>query len=129
MKAISLWQPWASLIALGLKKNETRSWKISYRGPLHIHAAKKIIGWPNATIQAALKDIAFQPRDLPRGCLICKVDLIDCIKIFLHNRPDEPERSFGDYTLGRFMWIMDNLETFEPIPYKGRQTLFNVELN
>ena len=34
MKAISLWQPWASAVALGSKRVETRSWSTSYRGPL-----------------------------------------------------------------------------------------------
>ena len=41
MKAITLWDPWASLIALGEKKVETRSWRTDYRGPLAIHAAKR----------------------------------------------------------------------------------------
>ena len=127
-KAISLWQPWASLMALGLKKNETRSWATQYRGPLYIHAAKKVIEWPSIDIQAAFDGIAFQPPDLPLGCLVCKVDLIDCKKIFIHNRPDYPERAFGDYTPYRFMWITENLETFEPIPYRGRQGLFNITI-
>ena len=39
MKALTLHQPWASLIAIGAKKIETRSWATSYRGPLAIHAA------------------------------------------------------------------------------------------
>lgn len=41
MKALSLWQPWASAIALGAKRVETRSWETLYRGPLLIHAAKR----------------------------------------------------------------------------------------
>lgn len=41
MKAISLWQPWATLISTGDKTWETRSWATTYRGPLAIHAAKK----------------------------------------------------------------------------------------
>lgn len=40
MKAISLWQPWGSLIMTGAKTWETRSWATSYRGPLVICAAK-----------------------------------------------------------------------------------------
>jgi hypothetical protein len=39
-KALSLWQPWASLIVLGHKDKETRSWPTSYRGRLWIHATK-----------------------------------------------------------------------------------------
>lgn len=41
MKALTLWQPWASLIALGVKTIETRGWSTNYRGPLAIHAAKR----------------------------------------------------------------------------------------
>jgi len=41
MKAITLWQPWASLIACGAKKYETRSWYTNYRGKIAIHASKK----------------------------------------------------------------------------------------
>lgn len=40
MKTISLTQPYATLIALGKKRIETRSWSTSFRGPLAIHAAK-----------------------------------------------------------------------------------------
>ena len=42
MKALTVWQPWASLIALGVKTIETRSWHTSYRGPLAIHAASRV---------------------------------------------------------------------------------------
>jgi activating signal cointegrator 1 len=42
VKAISLWQPWATLIALGEKKFETRSWLTNYRGQIAIHAAKRM---------------------------------------------------------------------------------------
>lgn len=41
MKAITIWQPWASLIAIGAKGFETRGWFTGYRGPIAIHAAKK----------------------------------------------------------------------------------------
>lgn len=127
MKAITLWQPWASLMALGQKKIETRSWKTSYRGPLLIHAAKKVIGWPSIIIQDVFDGIAFQPSDLPRGSILCKVDLVDCRKIFLHNRPSYPERALGDYTPGRYMWITQNVNVFENhIPLRGRQGIFNV---
>jgi activating signal cointegrator 1 len=127
-KAISLWQPWASAMALGWKRNETRSWGTKYRGPLFIHAAKKVVGWPNIDIQALFDDIALVPSDLPSGAILCKVELIDCEQITLGNRPTGIERLFGDYTPGRYMWITNHLEIFEPIPCKGKQGIFNVEL-
>jgi hypothetical protein len=41
IKCISLWQPWASLVAVGAKRIETRGWATAYRGRLGIHAAKR----------------------------------------------------------------------------------------
>lgn len=45
MKALTLYQPWAQLVALGVKSIETRSWSTSYRGPLAIHAALTTKPW------------------------------------------------------------------------------------
>ena len=39
MKVLTLTQPWATLVAIGAKRIETRSWATKYRGPLLIHAA------------------------------------------------------------------------------------------
>ena len=55
MKALTLYQPYATAIALGLKKYETRSWATSYRGPLAIHTSVKKLSpelknWPSVTI-------------------------------------------------------------------------------
>lgn len=46
-RALTLHQPWAQLVALGVKTIETRSWSTSYRGPLAIHAGKntEYDGW------------------------------------------------------------------------------------
>lgn len=41
MKALTLYQPWASLVAIGAKRIETRSWNTKYRGPLAIHVSKR----------------------------------------------------------------------------------------
>ena len=125
MKAISLWQPWASAIALGMKRNETRHWHSSYRGPLLIHAAKKKNKLPPDLIEVFGQDIS----DMPYGSIICRVNLVDCQLITLQNRPPEGtlERALGDYTPGRFMWLTDNHKTFDnPIPFRGSQGFFNV---
>ena len=128
MKTISLWQPWASAMALGWKKIETRSWATSYRGPLLIHAAKKITRWPTVYIRELFEGIASKPTDLPRSGILCKVDLIDCKQISFANCPAmRMELELGIYTPGRFMWITKNLMTFDiPIPYLGRQRIFEV---
>lgn len=125
MKAISLWQPWASLMAMGSKKIETRGHPIRYRGTLLIHAAKKVL--PLWMIQDVLNSVdGIYPRLLPRGCLLCRVDIIDCKQVNSRNAPPLNELPFGDFRTGRYMWITDNLVTFDPIPFSGSQGLFNV---
>ncbi|UWG96803.1 ASCH domain-containing protein [Dehalobacter sp. DCM] len=103
MKAITLWQPWASLLACGAKKYETRSWDTSYRGPIAIHAAAR-------SIQSILKecfpcaDYEYHPShaarakflnacgfatleplyEFPRGAIIATAELVNCWHIVSH---------------------------------------------
>lgn len=67
MKALTLWQPWASLVALGAKTIETRSWSTRYRGPLAIHASAAV---PTSVVAAGRRVTigAYEvERDNPRG--------------------------------------------------------------
>jgi len=131
MKALTFYQPHASLVALGGKKIETRSWYTSYRGPLAIHAAKispqkyldLIFEWPFYEI---LFPNGYHPFFIPVGCIIAKGELVDCVKITTENIPDEPERSFGDYTPGRFAWRLEKVIPQDPIVYgvRGHQGLW-----
>ena len=135
MKCISLWQPWASLIAIGAKRIETRSWPISYRGPLLIHAAKK---WDKELAHLCWREpfrSYLHPHGLlermPRGVIVCRCELHGCVQVseLARTIPDEPERSFGDYSEGRFAWLLRDAEPFEkPVPYRGMQGLFDVPI-
>ena len=127
MKAISLWQPWASAIALGHKKIETRSWSIRYRGPILIHAAKTFprVAQDFASVERALGRM---PERVPLGAIVAVARLIIV-------RPTEElaleisaiEKLYGDYSDGRFGWVLDNVRAFkEPIGYRGSQGLFDV---
>jgi len=132
MKAISLWQPWATLMAQRLKRIETRSWYTAYRGPLLIHAAKRKPTKQEVTFlqdECFDHDAYFYPYDLVFGALLCRVDLVDCVPTGTAKTPmpDELEYHLGNYNPGRYMWITDNLQVFyRPIPYRGRQRLFDV---
>lgn len=104
MKALTLTQFWASAVALGLKRIETRSWRTSYRGPLAIHAAaglgpvggmkglhKQIATEPfwSAFREAFAADLGgerYYPADattvvdqLPLGAIVATCRLIDCV--------------------------------------------------
>ena len=47
MKALSIKQPWASLIAKGIKDVENRTWKTKFRGKVYIHASSKKVDFGN----------------------------------------------------------------------------------
>jgi hypothetical protein len=101
MKAITLTQPWATLVALGAKKIETRSWSTSYRGPLAIHAAKGLgpVGGmaglrdliESQPFNAALCDVGSNgmidwwgkdiPEVLPRGAVVAVCELVICLPV------------------------------------------------
>ncbi|HWP50615.1 MAG TPA: 2-oxoglutarate dehydrogenase E1 [Clostridia bacterium] len=94
MKAITIWQPWASLWACQAKLFETRSWATSYRGPIAIHASalnpfsaiKPVPDDTVAEMRKALKEIGILTpstdfRVLPLGCVVATADLVGCWKI------------------------------------------------
>ena len=131
MKALSLWQPWATLIALGAKRYETRSWSTPYRGLLAIHAAKRE-PWPLADAVEPLARAGYARwTDLPRGAVLCVVRLVDVLPVELVIGEIVPysetnqELAFGDYTAGRYAWALEMVEVFDtPIPARGAQGLW-----
>ncbi|HEX2606182.1 MAG TPA: ASCH domain-containing protein [Flavisolibacter sp.] len=132
MKALSLLQPWASLVVMGVKTIETRSWSTPYRGELLIHASTRKAG--QALLQQEPFSRYFQhPNQLTYSALIGQVYLSDVIRMdasFLTGRAIEQvtleERAFGHYEEGRFAWILENPLVFRtPIPVKGSLGLWN----
>jgi hypothetical protein len=135
VRAISLWEPWASLIAIGAKRIETRSWSTDYRGPLAIHASKRLTGEQRrqsseprfaSVLQAAgiLPSNGLMPT---LGPVLCIVDLVACIPtdnlVGLGGEVDvdSDEFLFGNYAPGRYGWKLANLRPIDPLPFKGAQ--------
>lgn len=140
IKAVSLWEPWASLMAIGAKKIETRSWHTSYRGPLLICAAKRRNlselyhtgrGWP----MWCYRDLGLDPygllstRDLDAvlsyGKAVCTVELVDC-RPTTELSVTDLERGFGDFSAGRYGWVTRGVVRLKPFPVKGKRGLFDV---
>lgn len=139
MKAISLWQPWATAIAVGSKTIETRSWGTHYRGPIAIHAAKRMRkgelisyscswNWMGALAPTGLKmhgDKRSLWELIPFGAIVAVADLADCrpthtfalAEIETPRRPAGEhgdlykwtERQMGDFSLGRFGWVLKDV--------------------
>lgn len=141
MKAISLWEPWASLIRCGAKTIETRSWITYYRGPIAIHAAKRCVRWEIADLldeddwQSGLAPLAHDDSmgvvhvdDLAFGCIVAICNLHCCVPTEqIGDHVIDREGHFGNYMPGRFAWCCTAVRALrEPLPYKGRQGLFNI---
>lgn len=132
MKAISLTQPWATLVAIGAKRLETRSWQTPHRGPIAIHAAKNI---PADIRRILLTDAAFRRhvdeafaphgltlKTIPYGAIVAIAKLTTCVQApaAIQPKPGTPEYAFGDYTRGRWIWVLEDIRPFmEAIPATG----------
>ncbi len=117
IKAISLTQPWATLIAIRAKKIETRGWYTYYRGPLAIHSSSRMddqargLARTNRYFSEALERAGFRsPDDLPLGRIVAIAELVNVIRIAPFTElPPDPEFSFGNYSTGRYMFILDRI--------------------
>ncbi len=135
VKAISLWEPWATLMAFGAKTIETRSWMTRHRGALLICAGLKGDESTKTIPEfAAALGGDWADWQLNFGCAVALVDLDGCIgtRTAAHHRPlaqaIEAERPFGDYSPQRFCWVTKTLRRLKPFPVTGRQGLFSVEM-
>lgn len=142
MKAITIHQPWASLITNGFKRYETRGWRTNYRGPIAIHAGKKIDQDAVRMIQCDYPHIWKEIDSLPTGVVLAVAELVECRKVVVNHFYDlmelkgekdavlfdAMENDFGDFTPGRFAWELSNIRRLpEPIPARGQQGLWNWE--
>lgn len=138
MKAISLWQPWALLWLLSdpdEKIFETRSWYTSHRGPLLVHAANKRDGEVRDFMgSSGLREVrqrhSLELEDFEFGALIGRVNLKGCSLISRMPEPSKREKMWGNWEPNRYAWerAPKPLVFSEPVPYKGAQGLFEVEL-
>ena len=131
MKVISIKEPFATLITNGIKRIETRSWKTNYRGELFIHASGKSLAkefLTNDFVVDWIKDM-----NMNYGNIIGKCNLVDCVYMdekFLEFIKQNPtEYNLGEYKLGRYAWILENIEPINPIPAKGQLNIWNYDGN
>ena len=127
MKVLSLTEPCATLIKNGIKRVETRSWKTNYRGELYIHASKTKIPkeWKENR-----EFMSLVTTSLHYGYIICKCKLKDCIYMTEEYVKDMKENHYreylcGKYEVGRYAWILEDLEILnEPIKANGQLNIW-----
>lgn len=126
MKVLTLKEPWASLIAYGHKRIETRSWKVNYRGTILVHAGS---GSATPSRISEVSKLVTIPRPM-HGNIIAKVEIVDCVEITEEyanqvRQVDPVSYSCGDFTPGRYAWILRNPQIVNPIPIPGKLGLWN----
>ena len=146
IKALPLWQPWASLVAMGAKRVETRAYppgRIGLRAGqrIAIHATKTTKDpftrqplsdfcemWP-FTEHVPDWDV------LPLGAILATVTLLRASQVTQEaadqlERTNEHERAFGNYQPGRWAWVLGDVRRLDsPVPFTGSQGTFDVPLH
>ena len=126
MKALTIKEPWATLIIEGYKMYEFRSWKTNYRGKILIHAGMSLE-----------KDNAQKFKDYnlnySKGAIIGEAEITDCI--FVTKEINEKLRQINPLVYGKsghvekYAWKLENIKKYEnPIPVKGQLGLWNYDI-
>ena len=123
MKAFTVYQPYAYAIVAGLKGYETRPRRTHIRGRVAVHAGKGKSQFVSMPVSIALPESAV----LHYGAVLGTVEIVDCVPVeALIGKLSERERVLGDYTPGRFAWVLKNPVIFDrPIPARGFQGWWN----
>lgn len=115
MKALTVCQPYAELIARGLKPIENRTWPTAYRGPLVIHAGKSREWMADGDIEA-YPDMAF-------GAVVAIVELVDCRRV-----DDLPvSLRHHKHANGPWCWVLSHVQRLDPVPARGAQGLWDYD--
>lgn len=127
MKVITIKQPFASLIAAGIKCYEFRTWKTKYRGEILIHAGKGIN-------KKAMEKFKCYNLDYPSGAIIAKANLTDCI--FIDDDMRDVLKSENELVYSSVIndkeWVgygfkMENPEKIDPIVVNGKLSLWDYD--
>ncbi len=126
MRAITLEQPFASLVSIGAKTIETRSWSTAYRGPLAIHSAKTFIPVTDSYCRSLLILAGLDCEQLPLGKIIVIARLAGCKKVIAPEIPCYPQLAFSNFTPGWYALELADIKPMpKPIPADGGQGLWD----
>lgn len=126
MKVLTIKQPFASLIAEGYKEYEFRTWKTKYRGPLLIHAGLGVD-------KEAMKRYEKLNLNYPKGKIIAKVNLTDCLEVDNNLKRKLKEKNYLVYQGAinsikkEYALKLENVEKIEEISIKGKLSFWDYD--
>lgn len=137
MKAVTVRQPWASAIAAGIKRVETRVWPTAYRGPIAIHAGSSQEGRLAHNYLRTLEDAeAFRAAGLggwdtlPQGRVVAIAELVDCVRAqTLIGDLTQRELRWGLYAVPErtvWCWVLRDVQPATSRPLGGWQGLWDL---
>ena len=124
MKALTIQQPWADLIASGIKRVENRSWPTSHRGLIAIHAG--------ASQKAMKQNSGLVEGEPVYSAIIAVAEIVDCLPLLdavQRRLPGDPLEWVvsHEFTEGPYCWVLENVRRLEkPIPCTGALSLWTV---
>src|SRR5262249_53551918 len=113
MKALTIWQPYAEQICRGDKTVENRRWNTNYRGDMRVHASANTLRGP---------------VNLPRGVMVCVVDLLDVHRVD-HGEACrcETDEQGAEFEVGVWHWILRRPRRLPLVPARGMPALWRVD--
>lgn len=140
MKALTVQQPYATLMACGAKRIETLRWPTEFRGEVAICAAETFSDQERETLHdcylkaallVALQEGYWHEPELPLGCVVAVGTLVDCVQMgpaFYRWYADllTPwERALGSYAPNRYAWVFQNVSALrDPVPISDQRALW-----
>ena len=132
MRALSIIQPWGTLILDGIKTIETRTWSTKHRGDLLICAGKKYdadFDDDTRTIHnRVFKAKNYKPKyfnEHAQGVALCVVELIHVRQYGLSEF--DLYQGLISNKIERYAWIITNVRPVKQVPIKGKLSLFEVD--
>ena len=126
MKVITLKQPWATLVAEGIKKYEFRTWKTNYRGKVLIHAGAGI----DKQELERFKDLNLE---YPSKKIIAVVEIDDCLELTPELNQtiiNENNIAYGSKIRTGYAWKLKNVKKLNvDEEINGKLGFWNYDLN
>lgn len=120
MKAISIRQPWAYLLANGHKDIENRNWNTKFRGEVLIHASKGMTKAEYNEAKVLCDSLGIklpEPTELDFGCIVGRMTITDTV-----TQSDSP------WFFGRVGFCISNARACRPVEFKGKLSFFETGL-